>query len=515
MPQLSFISEPPPDAAILLRSLRGARRAAAWRRRLAARMPPEHPLYRGRSSAEAQRLRGCLMAAFARTGLPKRALPYVLEALESGQHPYLCAGAARALQGLRRPLPALVPYLLKALEIVRYGDDHLNLDGTGAGGGGSTAAAEILATLRAMGPAAAAARAPLETLAADPHIGGALRNDIRGSLPFLSGGEDGTCCGTPLLQGRRVFLLKGRPGKAVREALLEDQEGRQLAYADFFHGGPALLAFFYTRCDNPHKCSLTITRLGQLREALQDRGLVQVRTAALSYDPVYDLPYRNRSYGTRRGYRFGEGHRLFRALRGQEALTAYFGAGVNYAGSIVNHHTTELYLLDGQGRLRRRFTQLQWDQERVLAAAARLCRRRFPATGRLRDALAPLLSFLLLFVPKCPLCWAAYLSALGVSNLKLARLGPGLLPLLGALLALHLAVLYRGARRRNGYWPFALSAAGALCLLPALWLDSPRSGWAGIVLMLAGALLNSLAPPVFRRLRRRPGPAMARTPEVP
>ena len=43
---------------------------------------------------------------------------------------------------------------------------------------------------------------------------------------------------------------------------LEDQDGARVTFGEFFAGKPSVVAFFYTRCDNPNKCSLTITKLG-------------------------------------------------------------------------------------------------------------------------------------------------------------------------------------------------------------------------------------------------------------
>lgn len=53
------------------------------------------------------------------------------------------------------------------------------------------------------------------------------------------------------------------PSSATRTDLgdvaLENQEGARLGFADAFAGLPSALAFFYTRCMNPEKCSLTVT----------------------------------------------------------------------------------------------------------------------------------------------------------------------------------------------------------------------------------------------------------------
>ena len=71
---------------------------------------------------------------------------------------------------------------------------------------------------------------------------------------------------------------------------LEDQDGARMTFREFFTGRPSVLAFFYTRCDNPRKCSLTVTTLGRLQRGLADLGLDFRAAAAITYDPEFDLP---------------------------------------------------------------------------------------------------------------------------------------------------------------------------------------------------------------------------------
>lgn len=119
-----------------------------------------------------------------------------------------------------------------------------------------------------------------------------------------------------------------------------------------------------------------------------------------------------------------------------------------------------------------------------------------PRAGRLFQALPPtLLSIGIAFFPKCPLCWAAYLSvfgSLGVAHLPAYQ--PWMLPLLVVLLLGHLYLLYRQLAARR-YGPFACSVAGAACLLLGRLLLPPHPGLAlaGIGLLVLGSLLNSFA----------------------
>jgi hypothetical protein len=57
----------------------------------------DHPFYRQRASTAIVRMRGWVLFALARTGVPDAALIFVLEELETGVDAYLVAAAARAL----------------------------------------------------------------------------------------------------------------------------------------------------------------------------------------------------------------------------------------------------------------------------------------------------------------------------------------------------------------------------------------------------------------------------------
>jgi len=83
-------------------------------------LPERIPVYRGRSANIVNRMRGYLLAAFEGAGLPEEALPYVFEELESGREAYVVAAAARALRGRDSRSSDAVPFLLKAIENIKY-----------------------------------------------------------------------------------------------------------------------------------------------------------------------------------------------------------------------------------------------------------------------------------------------------------------------------------------------------------------------------------------------------------
>src|SRR5215213_11940537 len=154
------------------------------RRDLLVQLLPERTsLYQGRSTNEAIRMRGYILAAFEQAGLPDAALPYVLEELENGRDAYLVAGAAKALRGLDTPTSRVVPFLFKAVENIRYVDDALTFERykprwpiTNY----TTALTEIFRTFGWLGAQAKSALPDLETLREERHeeFSGPVRVEI-------------------------------------------------------------------------------------------------------------------------------------------------------------------------------------------------------------------------------------------------------------------------------------------------------------------------------------------------
>jgi protein SCO1/2 len=158
-----------------------------------------------------------------------------------------------------------------------------------------------------------------------------------------------------------------------REIEVEDQDGERVVLADFLARAPTVVAFFYTRCDNPRKCSLTITSLGELCRDLGDQ-LGSVQVAAVTYDPGFDIPARLLRYGRDRGLPFGPAVRMFRTVAGWSLLRAHFQLRVGYSGSVVNRHGVELFLLD-DGRVIRTWARTRWTPADLAARLARISAR--------------------------------------------------------------------------------------------------------------------------------------------
>ncbi|MBF9220155.1 hypothetical protein [Hymenobacter ruricola] len=116
--------------------------------------------------------------------------------------------------------------------------------------------------------------------------------------------------------------------------------------------------------------------------------------------------------------------------------------------------------------------------------------------GRLAKSVpAALVSIGIAFFPKCPLCWAAYMSVLGsIGIARLPAYQPWMLPALMGLLLVHLYLLFRQLAARR-YWPFACSVVGAACILLARNVF-PLQSWlalAGIGALVTGSLLQNFS----------------------
>jgi mercuric ion transport protein len=131
----------------------------------------------------------------------------------------------------------------------------------------------------------------------------------------------------------------------------------------------------------------------------------------------------------------------------------------------------------------------------ALAVAPAKSRIRAGGGGLLKSVPTALISVGIAFFPKCPLCWAAYMGVLGsIGFVRLPAYQPWMLPVLVALLGLHLYLLFRQLAAHR-YWPFGCSVVGAVCILLGRGVF-PLHSWlalAGIGALVLGSLLNSFS----------------------
>ena len=338
----------------------------------------QNPVYRDRSTGEMVRMRGYAMATLELTGLPEPALPYILESLESEFHPYLVAAAARSLRGMERPHPQIAPFLVKAIYNIWGGDNPVSFDSFHVKWPQkkfSTALIEIFKSLAYFGGYAQKVLPDLEHLNqfyADKFSNAAQVSLIEAIEAIRSDEQevDIGCCELPLiLQGIEEHVDSENLSGIPRELTIQDQDGTLMEWNQFFSQKPTVLAFFYTRCGNPRKCTQTIFNLAAIRRQLDQAGLVgKVRIAAITYDPKFDTPEALKSYGNARKFNFDDDSRMLRIPEGFDQVVKAFRLGVNFIDSQVNVHRVELFLLNSKGKLARSFLRIQSEPEQVIDA---------------------------------------------------------------------------------------------------------------------------------------------------
>jgi protein SCO1 len=359
----------------------------------------DHPVYDQRSAAAIVRMRGWILVALTNVGLTDDALLFVLEELDTGRDAYLVAAASRALGSYPKPVAAFAPFVMRAIANIRYHDEHVTFDRYGEyaiSATSTTALSELLATLVWLGPHACEVLPELEQLRENRGHGFSNKFllEIERAQKAISAParsrqhSTDACCSLPPGLGDAFSWAPGsRSGcERIESTLFEDHDGATITFREFFRGHPSAVVFFYTRCDNPQKCSLTITKLARLQNSLLERGLAeQIRTAAITYDPAFDTPERLRGYAKNRGVVLNANHRMLRAIDGISALRAHFNLGVNFVASLVNRHRIEVYLLDAAGGIAGLFQRVHWDEHKIVNRAVVLLNERCRATPTRRS----------------------------------------------------------------------------------------------------------------------------------
>jgi protein SCO1 len=290
----------------------------------------------------------------------------------------------------------------------------------------------------------------------------------------------------------------------IESVNFEDQDGRSITFGQFFRGRPSIVVFFYTRCDNPLKCSLTISKLARIQKLLGEEGLGdQINTAGITYDPGFDLAERIRKYGEHRGVEFSDRHRMLRTRAGIEPLWRHLRLGVNFIESLVNRHRLEVYVLDAEARVAAHFERVQWNEKEVVARARDLLSENCDAGNaavpghRGRYIASPVfgsvISLGLALFPKCPLCWAAYLSVFGIAGLESIPYSPWLQPVLALLMLFNLTSIWLRARSTGRVMPFYLVSAGAAAILASrVFASLEGAAILGIAFTLVGSVWSAI-----------------------
>ncbi|WP_316839196.1 SCO family protein [Pedobacter gandavensis] len=466
-----------------------------------------HPVYNRRPAYEANLIKGYALASFAEVGMPDSAINFILDELQNGRDAYIVAAAARGLRGCKRPKAEYVNFLIQALQNLRYNDDSLDLTEfrpTWPLRHPSSGKLEIFRTLKWLKGYARAALPELKSFLKNTiDFTPEMRQEIQLTIQAIEEDErelDLSCCDVQgKVDTRTKWWRKGRRSiNSIGQLEVENELGTTMALADVIGQKPTVVAFFYTRCMNPNKCTLTINKMGWLQKELVKMGLEDVvRLIAFTYDPNYDSPAKMRAFAENRGITFGPNAHVLRTRPEDFAsLSDFFSLGVNHVSSTVNQHRLELYILDQDGRIKTTYTRLQWEVDKVICdlneIISKSSKGRWPLkiANTFQQVVFPVL---VAFFPKCPFCWAAYLSALGVSGFQTIPYSPWIAPLIVLIMIFNLAILYRNSKIRNGLIPFWISLAGVILVSSGYLFTIKAIAIPGIILIFTGAILNSLS----------------------
>lgn len=492
----------------------------------------EHAAYAQRGTAVVERMRGWVLAALADRQLPLAAQLVALEELDNGRSPYLVVVAARALRSASVPASFMAPFVVQSLRNMRDRDDYIDPDrpdGLGSPDEGTTAFTELNLTLRWLGAQAAGVLPQLEALCKSPDqsMSTEQRADIGHTVKLIreAGVVDAEedCCALP--DGIGAFRRwLGADHGTTAEIEFEDQDGSRIKYDAFFAGRPAIVVFFYTRCDNGQKCSLTVSKLARVQKMLAERsGAERVRTAAITYDPEFDLPFRLRGYAESRGVRMDVDNRILRAVAGTSILHQRFRLGVNFISSLVNRHRVEAFLVDAGGNVAASFERVGWDEGRIVDEALVLCAEEgkvasstgstgsiattsmqsTPDVASKSRTMTPVLALALALFPKCPLCGATYLSLSAITVLPQMPGYYWMFPVLVAMLIVNLTSLGLQALALRRWLAFGLALSGSAMIVgPGVALGWEPAMLGGVLLTAAGSMVGVVSAQRAPRIGR-------------
>ena len=160
---------------------------------------------------------------------------------------------------------------------------------------------------------------------------------------------------------RRVQPL--RLGDDVPDTAFLDQTGRPFRFSQL-HGSDVVLAFVYTRCQDPNMCPLISAKFNRLQHLAGTRKLHLVE---VTLDPSYDRPPVLARYART----FGADPRRWTLAVGDALPTLDFAArfGVTAlpdpgAGLIHSENTVEI---DAGGKIRNMIADASWQPDEILA----------------------------------------------------------------------------------------------------------------------------------------------------
>jgi protein SCO1 len=159
-----------------------------------------------------------------------------------------------------------------------------------------------------------------------------------------------------------------QPPKPIDDFELTDQEGNPFRFSQLT-GTPALVFFGFTRC--PDVCPSTLAKLALLTDSA-DQRLRSTALVMISVDGDRDSPAAMKAYLAQVSPRFmgltGD-PRTVRGIAAQFSAVFFKGLPNKPGGPYLVQHTSQIYLIDRQGRLRATFFDASIDTMRRTTTA--------------------------------------------------------------------------------------------------------------------------------------------------
>jgi len=160
---------------------------------------------------------------------------------------------------------------------------------------------------------------------------------------------------------RRVTPLHA--GDLVPNTPFVDQRGRPFSFSQL-RGQDVVLAFIYTRCQDPRMCPLISGKFHALQATMGKRN---VHLVEVTLDPAYDRPPVLARYGTA----FGADPRRWTLAVGDAKTTldfaAQFGVTAFPDPNIGIIHAEDTVLIGADGRINEQITETSWAPDEIYA----------------------------------------------------------------------------------------------------------------------------------------------------
>jgi len=171
-----------------------------------------------------------------------------------------------------------------------------------------------------------------------------------------------------VLAGLLLVACTKPPGETMPPFALVDQSGATVR-SESLRGRALVISFVFTTC--AEACPLITAQLARAQARVRTEKLdARVRFVSITLDPVTDTPEVLRRYAAAHGIDLTTWHFLTGASDDVARVVRAFGLTAVARERIV--HGSLVVLVDGQGRIAARRTDLELDPDRLVASLRKL-----------------------------------------------------------------------------------------------------------------------------------------------